>query len=175
MILNLYRYYVKSFKEIGELFEESKHPLFRFLKNHFALLFTPVFRKFHQIIIKIALKCGSQGGLTFYQKGESLIQSELNNFINALPFELLKLLNQLKDLIDQIHSGEPEFILSTVKKLFFYSFLLNQSFLQELYPSHEPSKYTLVYNHIVILFFQSSIKKYNNFPQNQVTIIAKLI
>ena len=38
--------------------------------------------------------------MTFYQKGESVIQRELNQFISALPSELLKLLCQLKDLID---------------------------------------------------------------------------
>lgn len=38
--------------------------------------------------------------------------------------------------------------------------------MEELYPRHDPTKYASVYNHIVNLFFGSSLKKYSNLPES---------
>jgi hypothetical protein len=43
MTYNLHRYYIESFDDMGDLFEEGKHPLFRFIRNE-LLHFVPFFR-----------------------------------------------------------------------------------------------------------------------------------
>ena len=76
----------------------------------------------------------------------------------------MKLLSQFKDLVEEQHPNHLEMTLSSVKKLFFYSFLLDQSLMEELYPRHDPTKYSTAYNHVLNLFFTSSLKKYIHLP-----------
>ena len=71
--MNLYRYYVGSFRDVEDLFEEGKHPIFRLITNHLALYFTPTLRKFHQIVVKIAPRCGNESGFVFYKAGASYL------------------------------------------------------------------------------------------------------
>jgi len=42
-----------------------------------------------------------------------------------MPNELLKLLSQLKDILEEQYPSQPSEVLAAVKKMFFYSFLLN--------------------------------------------------
>lgn len=95
MLVNLYRYYVSSFREIEDLFKEGKHPLFRLLRNHMALLFGPTLRRFHEGVGRVAAKCGGEGGV-FYVEGEAVLETELRTFVRELPADLLKLLGELR-------------------------------------------------------------------------------
>ena len=54
MLLNLHRYYVESLPNKGELFEASKHPVYRLLCNHLLLFFAPTFVRFHQTVALLA-------------------------------------------------------------------------------------------------------------------------
>lgn len=73
MLANLYRYYISSFRDIEDLFEEGKHPLFRLIRNHLALYFTPTLRKFHQTVVKVAPRCGTEPGFSFYKTGSTFL------------------------------------------------------------------------------------------------------
>lgn len=175
MLINLYRYYISSFKDPDQLFEEGKHPLFRFLRNHFALYYTPILRKFHQMIVKISMRSGNNEGYEFFKACKTFFKEDIIDFINELPIQLMKLLSQLKDLVEEQHHNHTDVAFSSVKKLFFYSFLLDQSLMDELYPRHDPTKYSSVYNHILNLFFTSSLKKYIHLPESQQNIICQLV
>lgn len=59
--------------------------------------------------------------------------------------------------------------------MFFYSFLLNQSLIEELYPGHDPSKHSMAYNHVLNLFFQGSLRKYSSLPQQQQIFITQMV
>lgn len=99
MLINLYRYYISSFKDLDELFEEGKHPIFRFLRNHFALYYTPTLRQFHQLVAKISTKTGDNENYQFFKICQESFKEEIVDFINDVPFELVRLLSQLKDLV----------------------------------------------------------------------------
>lgn len=47
--------------------------------------------------------------------------------------------------------------------------------MEELYPRHDPSKWSVAYNHILNLFFQSSLRKYTHLPEHQQQTIAKIV
>ena len=81
-----------------------------------------------------------------------------------MPNDLLKLLSQLKDILEEHYPSQASEALAAVKKMLFYSFLLNESLIEELYPRHDPSKWEQTYSLILNLFFQSSLKKYTHLP-----------
>ena len=65
--------------------------------------------------------------------------------------------------------------MTPIKKFIFYSFLLSPNLIDDLLPQLDPMKYNNSYNHILLLFFQNSIKKYSNYNQSQLNIISHLI
>ena len=110
------------------------------------------------------MRSGSNEGYEFFKACKTFFKEDILDFINELPSELMRLLSQLKDLVEEQHYNQMDLSLSSVKKLFFYSFLLDQSLMEELYPRHDPTKYSSAYNHVLNLFFTSSLKKYIHLP-----------
>ena len=96
-------------------------------------------------------------------------------FISLFPNELVKILNTLYTIIDNFYKNGYESSLTPIKKFIFYSFLLSETVMNDLVPQLDPLKYTHSYNHILLLFFQNSIKKYSQYNQSQLTFISNLI
>jgi hypothetical protein len=67
MLHNLHRYYVESFEDENDLFEESKHPLFRFIRNHLLQFYAPFLLAFHAAVARLGLKGDQDSAWAFYK------------------------------------------------------------------------------------------------------------
>ena len=97
MLLNLHRYYIENLTSKTELFEASKHPVYRLLSNHQILFFSPTFCYFHNMIARLSK---SSEESPFSKARTDSLQRELSSFLARLPQELIRLLNQLYLLIE---------------------------------------------------------------------------
>lgn len=175
VLYNLQHYYVESFEDENELFEESKHPLFRLIRNHLLLLFTPYLQQFHAVVARFALKGDVDNAWAFYKSAESALREELLSFISSTPGELVRLLRSLFGMIEGVFGVGKEACGNLVKKLLFYSFLCSQPIIEDLLPNIDPAKYSHIYNHIINLFFQTSLRKFVDLPPQKLTLITALV
>lgn len=65
--------------------------------------------------------------------------------------------------------------MALVKKLLFYSFLCSQPLIEDLLPHLDPNKYSTVYNHVINLFFQTSIRKFAELPPPKLAVVRDLV
>ncbi len=103
------------------------------------------------------------------------MREELLALIGSLPLELVKLLHSLYKIIEEVYKIERDACVNLVKKLLFYSFLCSQTVIEDLLPHTDPAKYTHIYNHIINLFFQTSLRKFNDLPTQKLTLLTALI
>lgn len=66
-MFNLHRYYVESFEDENDLFEESKHPLFRFIRNELVQFYGPFMLSFHAAVGRLGLKGDQDSAYVFYK------------------------------------------------------------------------------------------------------------
>ena len=103
------------------------------------------------------------------------MREELLALIGSIPLELIKLLHSLYKIIEEIYKIEKDACANLVKKLLFYSFLCSQPVIEDLLLHIDPAKYTHIYNHIISLFFQTSLRKFNDLPTQKLTLLTALI
>jgi hypothetical protein len=92
-----------------------------------------------------------------------------------MPGELVQFLHSLSKLIEQTYRLKRENCVGLVKKLLFYCFLCSQAVIEDLLPQLDLAKYAAVYNHVLNLFFQSSIRKFADLPPQKATLVGSLV
>jgi hypothetical protein len=95
--------------------------------------------------------------------------------VRGMPVELVKLLHSFKKMIEEAYRIQSEAAMNLVKKLLFYSFLCSQSIIEDLLPRVDPSKYSNIINHIINLFFQSSLRKFAELPPQKLVLLNNLV
>lgn len=175
MLHNLHRYYVESFEDENDLFEESKHPLFRFIRNHLLQFYAPFLLSFHAAVARLGLKAAQDNAWNFYKSNEVALREELLRLVSAMPGELVAFLHGLSQLIEQTYRLKRENCIALVKKLLFYCFLCSQAVIEDLLPHLDPAKYSTIYNHVLNLFFQSSLRKFTDLPPQKAMLVSKLV
>jgi hypothetical protein len=103
------------------------------------------------------------------------LREELLRVVRNMPGELVLFLHSLSKLIEQIYRLERENCVALVKKLLFYCFLCSQTVIEDLLPHVDLTKYTALYNHIINLFFQSSLRKFADLPQQKLILVSGLV
>lgn len=47
--------------------------------------------------------------------------------------------------------------------------------MEDLLPHIDPAKYSSIYNHVLNLFFQSSLRKFNDLAPQKLTLVTALV
>jgi hypothetical protein len=130
---------------------------------------------FHTAVSRLGLKGDQENAWQFYKNSETALREELLRVIRNMPGELVSFLHELSKLIEQTYRIKGENCIALVKKLLFYCFLCSQTVIEDLLPHADPTKYSALYNHVINLFFQSSLRKFTELPQQKLTLISGLV
>lgn len=88
--------------------------------------------------------------------------------------ELVQFLHSMSRIIEEVYRLKRESCINLVKKLLFYCFLCSQPVIEDLLPHLDPAKHSNIYNHVINLFFQSSLRKFSEPPQ-KMTLMSALV
>lgn len=137
--------------------------------------YCPFFLAFHAAVARLALAADYDSAWAFYKGRETAIREEMGRVVRQMPGELVELLHSLARIIEEVFRLKRDACIALVKKLLFYCFLCSQSLIEDLLPHLDPSKYAPVYNHILNLFFQTSLRKFSDLPPQKLSVVTGLV